>query len=245
MYLEGLLKATKHLNHIDRSNIFYHLLVTYCKADETDKALGVWTVLQEDGEVPTDQFLKTLGDHLKSKNRPIPFVMPQETPVKIIKTENIAEKTTKPNANATPTKADITKNIETLIHDGKLNEAMDMAIMSIKSGTMPKANVLKFLLKNLADEGNVEKIDQLGEYISETMKRSVTYNDKKTLAVFKRGEASKHVDNLLESVRAANTEEELQTELKNFPRSNALAAIITHEENIGKCELIFPIIPLK
>jgi len=39
--LEGLIEATKDLNHIDRNNIFYNLLLSYCKEDQPEKALGI------------------------------------------------------------------------------------------------------------------------------------------------------------------------------------------------------------
>jgi len=41
--LEGLIQATRDLNHIDRNEIFYNLLLTYCNADDKGKALDLWT----------------------------------------------------------------------------------------------------------------------------------------------------------------------------------------------------------
>ncbi|XP_055375539.1 leucine-rich PPR motif-containing protein, mitochondrial [Condylostylus longicornis] len=74
--LEGLVEATKDLNHIDRNNIFYNLLLSYCKEDQPEKALGLWTKMQEEDITPSDQFLLKLADFLKSKNVEIPFVVP-------------------------------------------------------------------------------------------------------------------------------------------------------------------------
>ncbi|CAB3371624.1 Hypothetical predicted protein [Cloeon dipterum] len=75
--LEGLLEATKELHHVDRSNIFLNLLKLYCKNDETDKALNLWTQAQEENYMPPDEFLVILSEQLKKHNIEIPFVVPE------------------------------------------------------------------------------------------------------------------------------------------------------------------------
>ncbi|KOB79221.1 putative bicoid mrna stability factor [Operophtera brumata] len=222
-YLEGLLEATKELSHIDRSNIFYHLLVTYCKSDETDKALGLWTLLQEEGEVPSDQFLVLLGKHLRSKRRDVPFVIPNEQPRKPRK-ENVIDKVIQKRTAPKPTKEDVSTSIETSIQNGQLTQAMDLALKSIQDGVTPKPSVLKYLLKSLGQEGNVEKIQQFGKLITEVMKKKVTYNDKLTLAIFVRGAGPQHIDGLYQSVQAAQSDEDLEAALRKFPRSKIAAA---------------------
>ncbi|CAH2267569.1 jg11858 [Pararge aegeria aegeria] len=235
-YLEGLLEATKELSHIDRSKIFYHLLVSYCKADETDKALGLWTLLQEESEVPSDQFLMHLGNHLKSKNRPIPFVLPEaevvQKPVNPTPTAAIPKRNTDPSKTS---KRDVTARIEKLTQDGKLVQAMDYALKSIKEGVFPKDNVLKFLLKSLAEQGNVEKIQALGDHLDLVKRRNVTYNDKLTLAIFMRGNGAEHVENVLRQVKSAQSDEEIAAALRDFPRSNALARAVQDEDLAKKC----------
>lgn len=234
-YLEGLLEATKELSHIDRSNIFYHLLVTYCKADETDKALGLWTLLQEEGEVPSDNFLTYLGNHLKSKNRDIPFVMP-ETEVTEVHTQKPTLKVQKKYKELQkPTKNEISDHIEKLTQEGKTTQAIDYAMKNIEEGIVPKANVMKFLLKNLAEDGNVEKIQPLGKLINENMKRNVTYDDKLTLAIFVRGAGMEHMDNILKVMENSDSNEEIEAVLRRFPRSNALAAAVQNSELSAKC----------
>lgn len=65
--LEGLKDATKDLNHIDRGDIYYQLLLSYIKQDDPEKSLGLWTQMQEEDLAPTDQFLFTLGSFLQEK----------------------------------------------------------------------------------------------------------------------------------------------------------------------------------
>lgn len=239
-YLEGLLEATKELSHIDRSNIFFHLLKTYCKSGETDKALGLWTLLQEEGTVPSEQFLVDLGEHLKSQKREVPFVMPQDNS-RISKPKAIhgmIEKKDKPIPKLKHTKDEVSSTIESLIHEGKLPEATNIALKSVQEGTIPKQTVFKFLLKNLALEGLVENIQQFDGYLNESMRKKVTYDDKLTLAIFKRGAGSQHIDELLGKVQAATTSDDMSVALRKFPRSNALADLIANadDEVVAKCK---------
>lgn len=74
--LEGLVEATRDLNHIDRADIYYNLLLSYTKDDQPEKALGLWTKMQEEDITPSEQFLTKLGLFLKSKNLEVPFVIP-------------------------------------------------------------------------------------------------------------------------------------------------------------------------
>ncbi|XP_001356649.3 leucine-rich PPR motif-containing protein, mitochondrial [Drosophila pseudoobscura] len=75
--LEGLIEATKDLGHIDRNKIYYTLLLSYDKADEAEKALGLWTKMQEESLTPTDAFLLKLAEILRRKNIDVPFVVPE------------------------------------------------------------------------------------------------------------------------------------------------------------------------
>ncbi|XP_072939179.1 leucine-rich PPR motif-containing protein, mitochondrial [Epargyreus clarus] len=232
-YLEGLLEATKELSHIDRSKIYYHLLVTYCTANETDKALGLWTILQEEGEIPSEKFLVYLGEHLKANNREVPFAIPGVA--KPVQVENKSEKSIVKQQLTKPQKSEITVQIEDLVKQGNAPKALDLAIKSIQEGVMPKSNVLKFTLKNLAEEGNVEKIQALGQYLSDKTRREVTYDDKLTLAIFKRGAGSQHIDSLITLVKAVDTNEDLEVALRKFPRSNSLEMAVQDKDLAKKC----------
>lgn len=76
--LEGLIEATKDLGHIDRNKIYYTLLLSYDKANEAEKALGLWTKMQEEAVTPTDPFLLRLNELLKRNNINVPFVVPEQ-----------------------------------------------------------------------------------------------------------------------------------------------------------------------
>lgn len=76
--LEGLKDATKDLNHIDRSDIYYQLLLSYLKQEDADKAIGLWTQMQEEDVAASDEFLRKLGKYLSARNIAVPFVLPEE-----------------------------------------------------------------------------------------------------------------------------------------------------------------------
>ncbi|XP_055546807.1 leucine-rich PPR motif-containing protein, mitochondrial [Wyeomyia smithii] len=74
--LEGLMEATKDLNHIDRSEIYHKLLKSYINENQPEKALGLWTKMQEEDETPSDAFLIELSGFLKTSGYEVPFVTP-------------------------------------------------------------------------------------------------------------------------------------------------------------------------
>uniref|UniRef100_A0A182QIP6 Uncharacterized protein n=1 Tax=Anopheles farauti TaxID=69004 RepID=A0A182QIP6_9DIPT len=80
--LEGLMEATKDLNHIDRSEIYHKLLQSYISEKDADKALGLWTRMQEESVSPSDAFLTELGDFLKSNGYDVPFAVPASAKAK-------------------------------------------------------------------------------------------------------------------------------------------------------------------
>lgn len=75
--LEGLVEATKDLNHIDRSEIYSNLVQTYIKDKSVDKCLELWTKMQEEDITASDALMIKLGNFLKSEGAQVPFVMPE------------------------------------------------------------------------------------------------------------------------------------------------------------------------
>lgn len=75
--LEGLVEATKDLNHINRSEIYYNLMQTYIKDKSVEKCLELWTKMQEEDITASDAFMIKVANFLKSQNAEIPFVVPE------------------------------------------------------------------------------------------------------------------------------------------------------------------------
>lgn len=90
--LEGLVEATKDLNHIDRGDIYYNLLLSYCKEQQPQKALGLWTKMQEEDIQPSEQFMRTLGKYLRDNDLQVPFVEPESESAKTKRRSAAAKK---------------------------------------------------------------------------------------------------------------------------------------------------------
>lgn len=127
--LEGLMEATKDLNHIDRGEICYSLLLSYIKDVQPDKALGLWTKMQEEDIAPNDQFMRKLGDFLKSQNIDVPFTMPE------VKVGNTKQQNKNSVSNPVPAKKQ-TKDVKPSIVQPirSVSEGVTAVKVAIKSG---------------------------------------------------------------------------------------------------------------
>lgn len=77
--LEGLVEATKSLSHINPLDIYQHLLLTYCKRNDAERALDLWVKMQEENITPTNELLVAFASFLKEKDLYVPFSVPQVT----------------------------------------------------------------------------------------------------------------------------------------------------------------------
>lgn len=68
--------------------------------NDADKALGVWTNMQEDNHQPSDNFLIELGQFLQASGRQVPFAIPQQQAAP--KSEATHESETTSKSKATP-----------------------------------------------------------------------------------------------------------------------------------------------
>lgn len=101
--LEGLVEATKDLSHIDRASIYFSLLQTYIKDKAPEKALGLWTTMQEEDVSPSDDFLIKLAKFLKSEGQEVPFHVPVASQVEVAREPAINQtKKEASNRNITP-----------------------------------------------------------------------------------------------------------------------------------------------
>lgn len=202
----------------------------YCRANETDKALGLWNLLQEEGEVPSDAFLSYLGKHLESQNRDVPFVIPKE--------ENAVKKSKKSQdvqiASATKISNRNVK-IEELVKQGNLEEACKLTLKSLNEGARPNKNVISFFLKKLSQAGNVDNILLLKPYY-ENEGKPINYRHKLNLAMVVNGSAEKLIDELTQSLKTAQTTNDFENLAKMFPRAEALNNIVKNEVLADKCK---------
>ncbi|ENN74432.1 hypothetical protein YQE_08967, partial [Dendroctonus ponderosae] len=174
--LEGLKDATRDLD-IDRGDIYYQLLLSYTKQGDAEKALGLWTQMQEEDLAPTDQFLLSLGSFLQERGLAVPFVIPQPKIQKRVTFMTEAQDPPKSGSAKTANRAfrqklaagaiddcvtfvnqnkvsvvDASYLIETLIHQNRLDDAFRLTINLLDRGIFPVQKIFS---------NNTEKVEQI------------------------------------------------------------------------------------
>lgn len=74
--LERFIEISKNLADVNRGALYLLLLRAFIARNDTQKALNVWTNVQEENLLPPPEMLHELGNYLSEKQLPIPFQMP-------------------------------------------------------------------------------------------------------------------------------------------------------------------------
>ncbi|XP_058819809.1 leucine-rich PPR motif-containing protein, mitochondrial [Topomyia yanbarensis] len=146
--LEGLMEATKDLSHIDRTEIYHKLLKSYISEKEPEKALGLWTKMQEEDDTPSDAFLTELSSFLKASGYEVPFVISTDSPPaapKTAKKENKSEKSVKPKRLTSTTLKDFKAAIKSGNPD-RILETSDILSTTDKINLTEKSMVIEALV---------------------------------------------------------------------------------------------------
>ncbi|KAK7057041.1 hypothetical protein SK128_001374 [Halocaridina rubra] len=100
--LEHLVTVTKDIFDINRNMMFTYLFEAYKRQDDCDKALGIWTSMQEENIEPHDSFLWELAQLLKKHGRDVPFAVPQAPvrPAAVMKTPPQSTETARTTAES-------------------------------------------------------------------------------------------------------------------------------------------------
>lgn len=223
-HLEGLATATRYLQReVNRPEIFYNLLSCYCSADLPDKALGLWKRMQEENEIPSDDFLLKLGRFLKQKDIQVPFEIPavSSTKLKTVKAKpgDIQESTTLNNfekalngnkigkirgaySQLLPTDEISTEKISLfiskLVKADDLSLAQSIIVKMLKEQKRPGPNTLRLFLYKLGAKGDVQSLHELAPLMSDELKKYLSFNN----FVCNAYETSGREDDLLENINA-------------------------------------------
>lgn len=283
--LEGLIEATKNLAHIDRMKIFYNLLLSYNKANEAEKALGLWTKMQEEGVIPSDAFLIKLAELLKKNKIEIPFVVPQTEQQKnknsklqaaakaaedsIKPKAKTAKETTKTQPTAAQTVSNLTllrkalnegnvdlalqyKNqltpseslslidkshlIEQLVKADRITEASKYVEELLNEKRHPLPKIFKFYLNKIANAGDVNAMQRIGELMNDEQKRLVSFDNRYCHANIVAGKTEEYFKQLSDEIAAAKSAEEAAKLAEKFPRGGALGILQKYPEMIPQCK---------
>ncbi|XP_075152362.1 bicoid stability factor [Haematobia irritans] len=288
--LEGLVEATRDLSHIDRNKIYYSLLLSYCKNEDTDKALGLWTKMQEENVTPNDEFLAKLAELLESKGVPVPFVVetkqttrknkiaavakaaeasvkkpaPQKAATKAAAATAAAVAASEPKTPSPisllrkalknndlegalearnqmkpaehPSVMDTSHLIELLVRADRLSEATKYVNELLASKLYPVPKVFKFYLNRIANSGDLETMENIGQQLTEEQKRFVSFDNRFCHANIVAGKGEEYFRKQQRDIAVAKTTEEVQKLAETFPRGGALGILDKHPEMVDQFE---------
>ncbi|XP_030763676.1 leucine-rich PPR motif-containing protein, mitochondrial [Sitophilus oryzae] len=262
--LEGLKDATRDLNYIDRTDIYYQLLLSYIKQGEPEKCLNLWTQMQEEDLAPTNQFLLTLGSFLQEKGIEVPFVVPQ--PQIQARPQETTHFTVRPVENSARTNQnifkqklqkgdidgslqiaavyhdnlsinDISRLIEKLIHNDRLNDATSITLKLLDKDKYPVQKIFRFLLNRLASAGDIHSLEQIGNKLNASVKKLVSFDNRLCHANIVAGKGEDYLNKLEKDIDSTNSEN-LSIISGQFPRGGAYGILEHHPNLTDKYEQI-------
>lgn len=254
--LEGLREATKDLSYIDRSDIYYQLLLSYISKTDCDKALGLWTEMQEEDCQPTEKFLFTLGNFLKENGHHVPFVMPKMDAAPEVEKSKYTVPTDSELArfrqllrnNQTDealqlkiylpnqlTINDYSHLLENLAKEERQNEAAKLCLEMLKKNMHPLPRIFRFLLNKIANTGDVETMESIGNKLNSDMKKLLSFDNRLCHANIVAGKAEQYLETLLTEIENAE-DEHVSILAEKFPRGGAAGILENCPELVPKCE---------
>lgn len=280
--LEGLVEATRDLSHIDRNKIYYSLLLSYSKSEDAEKALGLWTKMQEENITPSDAFLVKLAELLESKNMSVPFIVPQsqkeaarkskieavakaaeesvkkssgtvQTPKQVKTPSNLSLFRKSLNSNdldsalsyknqlkpsEQPSVADVSHLIEQLVRAGRLSEAGKYVNEMLTNKTYPTPKIFKFFLNRVANAGDLDTLQNIGDQLNDEQKRMVSFDNRFCHANIVAGKVDQYFKKLNDEIVTAKSTEEVAKLAEKFPRGGALGILDKHPELVSQCKLV-------
>ncbi|XP_075224635.1 bicoid stability factor [Lycorma delicatula] len=257
--LEALLKATKDILHVDRASLYYQLLLSYKKADDTEKAIGLWTQMQEEDVQPTDEFLYELGTFLERKNEPVPFVIPKLTPAAQQSVVAASSGTVQNLRNSLSYKSwsDALREYELLkknnikLYGSDISGFLELAINSIsiketykyvkeflKNNSPIPRNKLYYFSKQLAKSGDIELFEDFGNHLSEAQKKAVKYKNLNCNCYIEAGKTDELLDKFEKIIDSAETQNELDEIVGSFPNGGILGVLESSTRHLPRVETL-------
>jgi len=253
VHLEGLVEATKDVPLIDRSEIYKNLLDTYCEADEVEKALGLWTKMQDEDVNVTDEFLITLGQFLKKKGLEVPFQIPTSASEKPTSTE----KTEKPNATEVTSRSplltallrkdadkalqikdemaskgeklsrpEVNRLLELLVEQNRFRDATSLLVTAMTDNPkLPTLKTLNFLFSRLASAGEIDLMNRLDTVMSEDLRRLTSFSNRRLSAAVVAGKSKEELDKIEKEIDSATNSDDIDEVAHRFPRGGVLSVL--------------------
>ena len=197
--LERFILLTKDLAGIDREKLYYILLDSFIQNDKPQKALELWTAMQDENLIPSPRIISRLSRFLKEKGVEVPFKYQDEIKEgeEIIATEDakfvrdqfhsfirsgnldkaLAIKNRFNTPNSPLTLGDECTLIERLIRSNRTDKALQLTKSVMDGGRFPAPRIYKALLEKMAQEGLFREIGEMIESLPAPLKETSWFSD--------------------------------------------------------------------
>ncbi|XP_065221007.1 leucine-rich PPR motif-containing protein, mitochondrial-like [Planococcus citri] len=260
-HLENLLAVTKNIGSIDRSDLYYNLLLAYDKADEPQKAMSLWLQLQEEDRVPTDTFLALLAEILQRHNMPVSFDVPtvdKSAPLvqrtdgsvemsqvsrtfrKLLNDNKIDEAVTFKNRKLRELNdADLSLLSEALLKHGRYDEAKEVYEELQMRGVLPMPRVLKYFSINAMMKGDIELLENIKSRITEDkMHVYLEIDNRLGKAYMESGRAEEYLNTMEKELDSINSPVEMESYVNCFPIETFLSLLLQSTTFLPQVERI-------
>ncbi|RZF34823.1 hypothetical protein LSTR_LSTR011210 [Laodelphax striatellus] len=229
--LEGLLQVTKDIPQVDRANLYSILLTNLIKHDNPEKALSLWTLMQEENVQPSEEFLHRLGTFLTEKGFEVPFAIPT---VEAKKDEIVDANLPLPrrklrmalaskdwNSIMTAYKAlkkqnvklyaaEIAGIVQFAIEEGKpIQTIAELAAEILATQVDFPRFKLSYLTKKLAQTGDIEAFEHFGHFLTEQQKKATKFQNMRYICYITAGKVDEILSRIEKVAKETNSKEEL------------------------------------
>lgn len=194
--LEKLVECTKGLPQLNREKQYRLLLEGYITHGAVDKALEMWTVMQDEDLVPSSQILSRLASFLKASGREIPFEYKDEILElehanmvenlklnlrKAVRSGNLNEaleiKKKLLEANCELTLGEECSIIEQFIRGDATEAAIDMTKKLMDKGRYPSPRLYRLLFQRMVSRGMIKELEDMVQVLPPTLKQAEWFSD--------------------------------------------------------------------
>lgn len=236
-YLEDLITATKYAKNVDQDQIFHDLLDVYIRKNNSEKALNLWAIIENDNLVASRAFLIKLSNFLKFKHINVPFKIPsgkEEEPKFSISFQNSLQTPSEKVSDffemfdrTAPYK--ISKACEQLM-DNELSEI----VLEFRHSWR-----LFQLFDRLAEAGNLRYIEKINSLLPDDEQDQLWYRNSRAKAC---GLTKKSIDWINEwnaRLDEAINNDKLLNLKKYFPRDGFFSLVMHNPKIITKCKCFY------
>ena len=222
--LEKLVTVTKDVPSVDRDEVFQYLIRGFIAVNDPKKALNVWTLMQEEEVVASEQTLALLGSFLKESGVEVPFSVPSVPRQPAIRSRNDKRSDyesmimTEVIREEDPIKAYKRRNqllsegkllsltqecilMDKLLTDGHVEEAYNIADQLTKEGKYPNPRTFRSLFNSLGKEGRVDLIEKLQPRLPAEFVNQGSYTNALADAYLQAGQEETFLRNILPTLK--------------------------------------------